>query len=902
MSKLEDAIKRLSPEQRALLERRLKQKRNDSAAQDKSIGSRPDSSEYPLSAGQRRLLALEQLYPNTPQFNITVAHHLVGSLDTNALEFGVRTVLQRHEALRSRFNLLNGAWQQQIVDVPEVVLPAIDLSDMPAEQRRQKALELIRQDVKTPFDLSTGPLLRAHLVKLAPTDHVFFLTVHHVAADAWSVNLLLQEVVSAYISEAQNATPDLPHLSIQYADFAHWQIDWLQTEDAQKQLTYWEKSFENDPVPLELPVDRNVSAVQSVEGRSKTIYLSEQLTAELKTFSLEQKLTPFTIFMSAFKALIYRYTSQNDMIVCAPIAGRNRVEVEPLIGYFNNVIAIRSSISDDMTYSVLADQIAKSSMAASDHQDIPFEVVADLQTLKKVPLTRAFFTFQDALTQAFSIPGIRSESIEIDSVGADFNLSIFVEQKGDDLAVVAEYKKHLFDETSISRLLTNYLEVLSTISSDPFIRLGDLPKYEMPSRETESTTEAAVTTLASNGVSDSSDELPAVVSSEISTSPISANDDLEQVLKRIWQRVLDLPDVGLHDNFFEIGGHSLMAVNMFNEIQKYVGELDLPLAALLEAPTIASLAQRIRNSDELDWSPLAIIQSGKGTIPIFCIHGAGGNVLLYRDLAIQLGPNQTVYGLQSQGMDGQRPILGRIEDMAALYTEAIRRTFPSGPYLLVGYCMGGVVALEIAQRLQKQGAEVALLSMLETYNWMKAPKETAWVKWKYRYEKVVFHIRNYYLLSGYEKKLFRAEKMAELKRRRKIWRGKLVNRLRPKKLIEATSDGPNLRALAAVWRANDEAVYHYEPEEYHDRILLFLPRQEYSYHKGEGLHWEGVARNLERHVLSVYPGGMLIQPFVKELAQALRAEIFRISAQRDIPALQEFSHNGQHTISERTSR
>ena len=412
MSNIEDAIRRLTPEQRALLERRLKQKRKDSPAQDTSIRPRPDTSDIPLSAGQRRLLALEQLFPNTPQFNITVARRLMGTLDVSLFEASIRHVLERHEVLRGRFSLLNNVWQQQIGEVPDVCLKRLDLSHLPAPKRLQRAIQVVRKDLETPFDLSRGPLMRAGLIKMGPNDFLFSLTIHHIAADAWSVNLLLQEVAEVYSARIIDAPSPLEQLPIQYADFAHWQINWLETDEAAKQLSYWENTFDEAPEQLKLPTNSDPRTVQSVDGAAQTVFLSKELTASLKDVSINHKLTPFTLFLAAFKATLYRYTHQKDMIVCAPIAGRHRVEIEPLVGYFNNLIAIRSSLADDVTYRTLANQIADTSMAASDHQDIPFEVVADLPTLRRTPLTRAFFTFQDALAHSFELEGIDSEPIE----------------------------------------------------------------------------------------------------------------------------------------------------------------------------------------------------------------------------------------------------------------------------------------------------------------------------------------------------------------------------------------------------------------------------------------------------------------------------------------------------------
>ncbi len=566
---------------------------------------------------------------------------------------------------------------------------------------------------------------------------------------------------------------------------------------------------------------------------------------------------------------------------------------------------LRSKLSDETLFKDVANQITQKSAEASDHQNIPFEMVASLPGLRRVPLTRSFFTFQNAISAAFQLPGLEIDTIELENSSADFDLAIYVEQKNEHVFITAEYKTSLFEEDTISSLLANYVSILKEIGENPGLKLGGLPAFELPFQPSpqqlpnvtevsigeeeisiedvrEDDDEPIVTqsiTLTVNGADSGGDMLPSRAAPEIPKPFVAPADDIEEILTRIWERALGISDIGVHDNFFDLGGHSLMAVDIFNEIQKYISDCELPLAALLEAPTIYALAERIRSGENEDWSPLVTIQEGRNSIPLFCMHGAGGNVLLYRDLALQLGPSQTVYGLQAQGMDGLRPILGRIEDMAALYVRAIRKAYPKGPYLLLGYCMGGTLALEIAQRLKDQGQEVALLAMLETYNWSKAPKETFFSKIRYYIEKLEFHIRNYFLLSKTERSIFKSEKAAELQRRKKIWRGKMAVKFKPNDAIPQDAVGFNSRALAEVWRTNDDAVMVYKPSEYPGKIMNFIPMKEYSFHKHEGLGWDNIAHELETHVLSVYPAGMLVQPFVKELAQGIRAEIYHITQQ-----------------------
>ncbi|MFK7849088.1 MAG: condensation domain-containing protein [Rhodothermales bacterium] len=916
MSKLENAIRNLTPEQRALLELRLKKKRQESTNVQVGIVQRSDTSSYPLSAGQRRLLSLEQLTPGTSRYNITEAYRLMGPLDVPALEASIGATLERHQVLRAAFHLENGTWLQTILDVPIEPLFVKNLSHLAATQRLNTALSLVRKDLNKPFALDEGHLIRARLIRLAANDHIFFITMHHLVCDAWSFDLLLKEIAVQYEGTINRTRVELPDLPIQYADFAAWQKSWLEAEAAKKQVAYWENEFESGIKPIILPTDKEQTASQSTSGASKRIILSQQLLDMLMKVSIEEKLTPFTLFLSAFKCMLYRYTGQKELVVCTPVAGRNRVEIESLVGYFNNLLVLRTELSDDSVYKDVTDQISKKSAEASDHQDIPFEVVAALPSLRRTPLTRSFFTFQNSLSLALQLPGMEIDAIDIENASADFDLAFYVEQKGEDIVVTADYKSRLFNEDTISALLANYVATLKAIADAPKAVLGSLPAFEMPfqhevqefepeaeeqdeiveeydipeEQESEPPVSRSIT-LTVNGASPSGDMLPLKAEPEIPAPMVAPADDIEQILTRIWERALGVSNIGVHDNFFDLGGHSLMAVDIFNEIQKYISDCDLPLAALLEAPTIFALAERIRNGEEAEWSPLVVIQPGRDTIPLFCMHGAGGNVLLYRDLAIQLGPSQTVYGLQSQGMDGMRPIIGRIEDMAALYVKAIRKAYPEGPYLLLGYCMGGTLALEIAQQLKAKGHEVGLLGMLETYNWSQAPKETFFSKIRYYFEKLEFHIRNYYLLSKTERNIFKSEKAAELQRRKKVWRGKVAVKLKPQNLVPKDEIGFNPRALAEVWRTNDEAVMLYEPEEYHGRIMNFIPMKEYSFHRHEGLGWEGIAHELETHVLSVFPAGMLVQPFVKELAQALRAEIYNISRQQEQEDAQQFSQN-----------
>ena len=890
MSKIEDALRKLTPEQRAVLELRLKNKRASESSGSNQIGVRPDESVFPISAGQRRLLALEQLTPNTPKYNLTFALRLMGSLDVEGLQTSVISVLERHQVLLGKFLFDGGDWTQSRSEVPEKPIELISLSKLPAPNRLKQAIAIAHKQLKQPFDLEHGPLIRNTIIRLAPNDHIFIVSMHHIASDAWSFDLYFNEISMWYESILNNQDAPVSPLSIDYSDFALWQQQWLEGPGAEKQRAFWKDIFESPPHPTTLPVDKRPTSKHSIEGKSTSLIIHKNVTEKLKELSLNKKLTPFSIFLAAYNALLFRYSGQQEILVCAPVINRRKIEIESLIGYFNNILILKATPSLDHSFTELAREISDYTLKVSDHQDLPFEQVAGLPALRKTPLTRAFFTFQNGVGSAFTLPGIEVESINLPSPGADFDLALFVEQHGEDIILNLEYKTQLFSEQQAETILTHYTDILAIIAKDASISLGELPSFEMPNLPPEPEPKKPNRDQdSSNGSIDNyqKDKTKLVTSKSrtstlqkagLAATPSAAPaDDIEEILTRIWERLLGKQNISIYDNFFDIGGHSLMAVNMFAEIQKYITSFDLPLAVLLEAPTIASLASRIRNKEDNDWSPLVIIQPGRKSIPLFCIHGAGGNVLLYRDLAMQLGPQQTVYGLQSQGMDGHRPILGSVEEMAAVYAKAIRETYPEGPYLLLGYCMGGTLSFEVAQQLTAQGHKVEMVAMLETYNWRHEPAPTFFSKLRDKIEQIEFHIRNYFLLPRKERKLFFNEKWAELKRRRKVWRGRFFARLNPRKQLSEDAVGLNTRALAEVWKMNDLASESYKPSKYPGRIINYLPMKEYKSHTHPRMDWQDLAREVDKQILSVYPAGMLIQPFVKELAQSVRAEIFRIT-------------------------
>jgi len=346
----------------------------------------------------------------------------------------------------------------------------------------------------------------------------------------------------------------------------------------------------------------------------------------------------------------------------------------------------------------------------------------------------------------------------------------------------------------------------------------------------------------------------------VDTYDAISSDGIEQTLANIWRDVLGIDQISIHDNFFELGGSSFMAVGLFAQIEKIFGR-KLPLATLYEAPTVEHLADILRMEEwTASWASLVEIQSGGSKPPLFLIHGAGGNVLIYRDLACRLGLDQPVYGLQSRGLDGNQPFHTRIEDMASHYLKQVKAIQPQGPYLLGGYCMGGTVALEMAQQLYALGDAVALLAFMETYNFSNIKPQSLFDKGYYYLQKIDFHWRNFLLLEPIEKLTFIKEKAKVAKGRSKVWLGMITS-------IMGNNQGSSLFNL---WEINDRAAMSYVPKVYPGRITQFLPIKEYAHHVGPELGWGKLAAGgLETYQLPVYPAGMLVEPFAQILSEKL---------------------------------
>jgi len=468
MSDLRKRIADLSPEKRALLVERLKGKQSAGPL----IGKRPDPQTYPLSFAQQRMWFLHQMEPDSPLYNIPAAVRLTGDLDVPALQRSLQEIVRRHETLRATFVAKMGHVMQSIQGEAELSLPVEDLRDLPQAEREDAWQRLALEDARQPFDLTRDLLLRVRLLRLGEREYVVLLTMYHIASDGWSVGVLVRELAALYAAYAAGSSAPLPEPLIQYADFAHWQREWLQGDVLAQQLDYWRKQLAGAPPMLELPTDWPRPAVLTYNGAHYTFPIPSSLSDGLQALSRQQGATLFMTLLAAYQAMLYRYTRQEDVCVGTPVANRNRAEIEGLIGCFVNTLVMRSNLGDDPTFRQLLARVRETALEAYAHQDVPFEMLVDElrpeRTLSYTPLFQAVFALEESPMDHLPLPGMRLQLLEVETGTAKFDLTLFVEQGADGvLKGIFEYNTDLFEAATVERMARHFVRLLEGIVADP---------------------------------------------------------------------------------------------------------------------------------------------------------------------------------------------------------------------------------------------------------------------------------------------------------------------------------------------------------------------------------------------------------------------------------------------------
>jgi amino acid adenylation domain-containing protein len=438
----------------------------------------PRNGKEPLSFAQQRLWFIDQLEPNNTAYNHFNAVGITGALDIAALEQSLNEIIRRHEALRTSFPAEDGQPICAIAPALTLELPVVELQVLPA-QREAQVLQLAHQEVEQPFDLTKAPLLRAKLLKLDAAEYVLLLTIHHIIFDGWSSGVLNQEIVTLYQAFSSGKPAPLAELSIQYADFAYWQRQWLQGKTLETQLSYWQKQLTGAPTNLDLhKIANKFSSTVEVETTEPSFLLSSELSQQIKKLSRQEGVTVFMTLLAIFQILLYRYTNQDDIVVGTDVANRNRAEIEPLIGFFVNLLVLRTDLSGNPSFQELLGRVREVTLGAYAHQDLPFaKLVEELRpdrNSSSTPLFQVLFVLQNVPMPTVELSGLTLTSLEIDNGLAKFDLALFMTETESGIIGNWKYNTDLFNPATITRLSKHFEILLQSIVAQPDARINNL--------------------------------------------------------------------------------------------------------------------------------------------------------------------------------------------------------------------------------------------------------------------------------------------------------------------------------------------------------------------------------------------------------------------------------------------
>jgi hypothetical protein len=448
--------------------------------QDKRVFGRKRmrQSAFPASFAQQRLWFLDQLEPGTAAYNLARAFRILGPLDVPVFRQALQAVVQRHASLRTVFDSVNGECQQVVLSDSNVDIALKVLTDVPHNARDGEALRIIGEEARKPFDLSEGPLFRCLLVRLGEEKHILLLVLHHIITDGWSISILFKELTTCYSSFLRNEATTLPELTIQYTDYAQWQRECLNGEILTKQLEHWKNRLASAQSVLNLSLDHPRPPVAGWRGATEEICLDATTLMALKSLAKAESSTLFMVSLAAFQALLWRYTNQESILVGTPVAARNEIEFENMVGLFVNTLVFRSDFSSKLTFRDLVRQVRAIALDAYMHQDVPFEKLVEAlvpqRSLDTHPLFQVMFTFQNIPKQVFEIPGLSIKEVAFEAGIAKFDLSAEV-WEDDNFHCQFEYSTDLFERSTIVRMLDHFENLLHAALQNPDRRLSELP-------------------------------------------------------------------------------------------------------------------------------------------------------------------------------------------------------------------------------------------------------------------------------------------------------------------------------------------------------------------------------------------------------------------------------------------
>ncbi|MEU4445610.1 amino acid adenylation domain-containing protein [Actinosynnema sp. NPDC050801] len=540
----------------------------------------PRDRPLPLSFAQQRLWFFDRLLPGSPVYNVPYAVRLRGVVDVVALEGAVGEMVARHEVLRSRIVVVGGEPVQVPVVGVSVPVRVVDVSGGSGVEGRARVV--VEEEALRPFDLGVVPLVRVVLVRLSLVDHVLVVVMHHVVSDGWSRGVVVGELGELYSAAVSGRVAVLPPLPVQYADFALWQRTWMTGDVLRAELDHWRAALAGAPTVLELPADRPRPQRPSYSGGLAELRVPPELTDRLRTLGRERGASLFMTLLAGFQYLLSRWAGVDDVMVGVPVAGRVRPELERLVGFFVNTLAVRADCSGPLSFTDLLGRVRRSTLAAYAHQDLPFdELVAELSPVRegnRNPLVQVEFQLLEAGGRQWRLTGLEASSYGSRTPTTRFDLECDLIERDGGLTGGITFSRDLFDQDRVDAWAREYERFLAAVAVDPDRPLSDL-----------------VAVAGARGIAARAEPIPPAGPVRF-VEPATA---AQRVLAEVWREVLGVEKIGVHDNFFDVGGRSLLAIKMVTRVRQRLG-VEIPLEVFFDRPTIAELAAEVTDREPRD--------------------------------------------------------------------------------------------------------------------------------------------------------------------------------------------------------------------------------------------------------------------------------------------------------------
>ena len=477
MDQVQQRIAQLTPEKRELLMRTLRSRKEQEEAPSRIVARKRDPNEALASFAQQRLWFLWQMEPESAAYNMPGALRLRGPLDFDALRRCFDEIVRRHDTLRTTFK--ENAQQEpvQVIGPPDtgMALERISLTHLPEAEREVEAARLASIEGHKPFDLSKGPLFRATVIDMGPDDHALLLTMHHVISDGWSVGVLVREIVTLYDSEHRGVPSPLPELDVQYADFSEWQREYLAGDTLDRYWRYWLDHLGDKVAELELPTDFPRPPHFTDRGSMVMAIVDKDITARLKAFCQQEKLTLFPLLLAGIQTVLHCHTGAEKVVIGTDVANRNRAETEAIIGFFVNQLVLQTDFSGNPTLRQTVRRAWDTALGAYAHQDFPFDFLVKKlnpkRNVTRMPLFSVKFVLQNAPASLLSLTDLTIAPLLYENTTAKFDLLFSMQEEEGKLVNVITYKTDLFKPATIARVVRHLELTLATIVDEPELPL-----------------------------------------------------------------------------------------------------------------------------------------------------------------------------------------------------------------------------------------------------------------------------------------------------------------------------------------------------------------------------------------------------------------------------------------------